>query len=75
MAIENVAVAVFRVWGLVVDLVSRASIVKLDVTLRLVGIPVIEPVALPSFRPRGSAPDMTLHAYGGLPPLAMSCWE
>jgi hypothetical protein len=73
MAIENVAKAVFRGWGLVVDLVSRASIVKLDVTLRLVGLPVIDPVALSSFRPRGSAPDTSLHVYGGLPPLAMSC--
>ncbi len=48
MVIVKEAEAVFRVWGLVVDFVSRTSTVKLDVALRLVGMPVIAPVPLSS---------------------------
>ena len=40
-----------------------------------VGVPVMAPVAAFRFRPRGSAPTVTDHAYGSIPPVAANVWE
>jgi hypothetical protein len=40
----------------------------------VVGVPLIVPLAL-RFRPAGSAPLLTVHAYPPVPPLAASVWE
>lgn len=56
----NVASAVPCTRGLVVVFVSRTSTVKVEVVLRLVGVPEITPVAAFSLSPPGRLPDTVL---------------
>ena len=47
---------------------------KVDVPL-VVGVPLIMPVERVSVSPAGSEPDVTLHVYGVVPPVAFSVCE
>jgi hypothetical protein len=52
---------------------SVACTVKLDWPA-LVGVPLIVPPGL-KFRPAGNAPEVTVHEYGAVPPVAVSVVE
>src|SRR3990172_2659869 len=57
----------------VAPLASVARTVKFDVPAA-VGVPLISPVVPLSVSPAGSAPTVTAHVMGDLPPLLASVW-
>src|SRR3990172_9620916 len=57
----------------VAPLSSVALTVKFEVPAA-VGVPLISPVALLRLSPAGSAPTVTAHVTGDLPPLLASVW-
>jgi hypothetical protein len=78
-------VVIVNVFGKIVNVSCTAVVcagtpasVTLKVTRLLtgfVGVPVICPVAALSVNPTGSRPALTVHRYGGVPPVAASVWE
>src|SRR4030067_826349 len=57
----------------VAPLASVALTVKFEVPAA-VGVPLISPVVLLRLSPAGSAPTVTAHVIGALPPLPASVW-